>query len=499
MYVAPYIDATGLHIPSYSDILGDMVSEIKNIYGQDTYLGNDSQDYQLLSIYASKTYDVMLQLQAVYNGQSPSTAIGVSLDRLIKINGLQRLIPTWSTCIVTLTGITGAQINGGVVQDINNNKWDLPLFVVIGVGGTMDVTATCSKSGPITASPGDINSIVTPTYGWVSVTNSGSAIPGTDFEADSALRSRQAISTALPSKSIIEGTEGAIAAILGVTRLKIYENDQTSLAGYEVSGLNPSTNISAGPGTKFEIVADVDATYHPITLVLTGLTTGAAIATAIQTAIRALGGIYAAVTVVYTTVYTITSGTTGINSTLRIKAGATLDVTAALKLGANGATDVNGWPGHSITCIVEGGDDGDVADVIWGHKGPGCLANGLTITTITDAWGLTTIIGFGRPISVNIDVVVNVKQLQGYTTAITTAIKAAVAAYLSGISLGTKAVYISSLWGAALSAQTLISPIFSVMGITAARHSGTQGTSDITLAYNEASHGDVVNVTVNVT
>ena len=45
------------------------------------------------------------------------------------------------------------------------------------------------------------------------------------METDAELRRRQAISTALPSLTVFEGTLGAVASIPGVTRSRGYEND----------------------------------------------------------------------------------------------------------------------------------------------------------------------------------------------------------------------------------------------------------------------------------
>ena len=73
-YFAPYIDDAGLHIPTYGDIRDDLVAQFKAIYGQDIYLENDSQDYQMISAFALKTYDTMQLLQVVYNNHSPKTA-----------------------------------------------------------------------------------------------------------------------------------------------------------------------------------------------------------------------------------------------------------------------------------------------------------------------------------------------------------------------------------------------------------------------------------------
>ena len=51
------------------------------------------------------------------------------------------------------------------------------------------------------------------------------ALPGAAVETDAELRRRQAISTALPSLTVFEGTLGAVASIPGVTRSRGYEND----------------------------------------------------------------------------------------------------------------------------------------------------------------------------------------------------------------------------------------------------------------------------------
>lgn len=165
---------------------------------------------------------------------------------------------------------------------------------------------------------------------------------------------------------------------------------------------------------------------------------------------------------------------------------------------ATSSTDSNGLPAHSITAVVENGGDSDVAQAIYNKKGPGVPTNGTTNVQITDSYGVPSTINFYRPSYVDIDVTVNVKQLTGYTTDTTTAIQNSIAAYNNSLSIGDD-LTLSSLWGAALSANTVAtSPIFSITGLTAARHGQTQGTSDITLAFNEVIRGNTAYITVNV-
>lgn len=123
-YFKPYVDSTGLHIPTYNDILEDMIAAMKQIYGDDIYLDNSSPDYQLLSIFALKQSDTLQALAYAYNARSPETAIGASLDSVVKLNGIKRKAAGHSTCQVKITGSPFTQITNGVVKDRAGLTWD---------------------------------------------------------------------------------------------------------------------------------------------------------------------------------------------------------------------------------------------------------------------------------------------------------------------------------------------------------------------------------------
>jgi uncharacterized phage protein gp47/JayE len=389
-YFTPYIDDTGFHIPTYIDVRDQLITDAKSIYGQDIYLGIDSQDYQWISTVSEKIYDAYQLAQLVYNNRGPSTSIGSGLDSVVKINGIKRKPATYSTCYVSLTGLPNAQINNGIALDKGNIKWDLPPSVKLNDSGTLDnVLVTCEISGPIVANPGDIAGIFNPMYGWNGVYNNVNAELGSNVEGDSDLRTRQSNSTANPSKTVLDGTKGAIGQITAVTRFKVYEND-----------------------TK--------------------------------------------------------------------------------------VADVNGLPANSITCVVEGGTDADIANAIYMHKGPGCLANGDIVINEEDQYNSITPIGFTRPTYVDIETVVNIKQIKDYTTATTDLIKENIQAYLNSMEIGGD-LTISSLWGIALQAMpNLASPMFSVVSVTAARLGNAQAAVDIPMAYNEVCRGNINYITVNV-
>ena len=385
-YFKPYIDASGYHYPTYNDIRDDMIDHFRQIYGQDIYLGNDSQDYQMISIFALKIYDTFQAVELDYNNRSPKTAIGTALDGLVKINGLTRKKASYSTVQVTLTGDAGTQVVRGVVRDSNDVQWALPYVVNIGNAGTVTITATCKKIGAVGAPAGSVTGIATPTKGWVSVTNKEQAVLGRPVETDKQLRARQTISVANPSQAVIESTKGAIAAVSGVTRYSVLEND---------------TNI----------------------------------------------------------------------------------------------TDSHGIPGHSISAIVEGGADAEIAKAIYLRKSPGCGTYGTTAINVFNAENVATKIKFFRPAYVKIDVRIRVKKLTGYTKEVEAAIINYVKYYLSILAIG-QSVYLSSIWAVAARAiADITNPTFSVVEVKLGIAGSNPTVANIPISFNQVAQYNSCTVT----
>ncbi len=239
-YAPPSLGSQGLTIPSYSDILNDLLGQYQAIYGQNVYLGTDSADYQWISAFSLKISDLMQAVQLAYNARSPVTAVGSDLDSIVKLSGIARKAASFSTAALTVSGTPNAVLTNAIAKDVNGYLWDLPALVSIGAGGTVVVTATCETAGSVTAQPGQISLIATPAAGWTGVTNASAAVTGLPVESDAQLRGRQALSVALPSHTLLAGTQAAIAALAGVTRYNILENPTGSTDSYG----NPAHSIT---------------------------------------------------------------------------------------------------------------------------------------------------------------------------------------------------------------------------------------------------------------
>lgn len=251
-YTAPTVDDSGLHIPTYQDIEDYLVENARSIFGQDIYLDNDSQDFQFIATLALVVSQTLQAVQLAYNSHSPTTAVGTGLDNVVSINGLSRQSASYSTCPVTLAGTPYTLVSNGIVGDENGNKWNLPESVTLDEFGSASTTATAQELGNITATVGQITNIITPTFGWASVTNPIAATAGEAQETNSELRGRQALSVANPSQAITTGILGAVLDVADVTQATLYEND-TDLP---VSTINGAYNPYDFPPHSITVVAN---------------------------------------------------------------------------------------------------------------------------------------------------------------------------------------------------------------------------------------------------
>ncbi|MDI2595033.1 hypothetical protein POF45_26950 [Pseudomonas sp. 681] len=246
---AATITPTGITAPTYAQVLAYLQAQCRSIYGADVYLEADSQDGQYLAVQALAISDANAATIAAYFSYSPSTAQNAALSINVKINGITRAIPTNSQDDLTIIGQAGTVINNGIAQDQAGNNWMLPATVTIPPSGTITVTATCATIGAVTAGAGQINKIVTATRGWQSVTNASDASAGAPVETDPALRARQKTSTALPSRTVLEGTVGAVAGVAGVTRYVAYDNDSKVTDSNGIPGNHLAMVVEGGDAT----------------------------------------------------------------------------------------------------------------------------------------------------------------------------------------------------------------------------------------------------------
>lgn len=225
-YTAPGIDANGFHAPEYEDILQRLLARFKEIFGDDLYLGPDTQDYQLCAEFADLFDDIGAALAEVYASRNPDLATGLSLDYLLPLNGLRRLLATHSTAVVTAAGTEGITIPAGsLIMDANGHMWATDADATIPDTGSVQINVTAVEAGRISAEIGGISTIMSPTAGWVSVTNAAAAVAGRNVETDAEAHERRAASVSNNGRGMVETIIGNLRQLPGVKKARIYEND----------------------------------------------------------------------------------------------------------------------------------------------------------------------------------------------------------------------------------------------------------------------------------
>ena len=83
-----YIDETGIHTQTVDEIVSELTTEYKNIYGQDINVDSDTPDGQRINIEAQAKADVLDFAVQLYNSFDVDAVGGVAQDRLYKINNI---------------------------------------------------------------------------------------------------------------------------------------------------------------------------------------------------------------------------------------------------------------------------------------------------------------------------------------------------------------------------------------------------------------------------
>ena len=89
-YFAPYIDETGLHMPTYEERLEELMTAYRQIFGEGIVLDPAVPDYQLLSVFARALDDTSALVMDDYNSRNPGYATGTGLDLAAQQYGISR-------------------------------------------------------------------------------------------------------------------------------------------------------------------------------------------------------------------------------------------------------------------------------------------------------------------------------------------------------------------------------------------------------------------------
>jgi uncharacterized phage protein gp47/JayE len=156
-----------------------------------------------------------------------------------------------------------------------------------------------------------------------------------------------------------------------------------------------------------------------------------------------------------------------------------------------------GGPEHSITCVVEGGNDNDIAKQIDLRKTIGCYTTGDVEIEVYDSMGSENKIRFYRPTYTDIYAEITLTPLIGYSTAVADEIKNSIKSYLDKFTIGNN-LYVSQIWEAALSVSPDLKPYFSIDSVTIGTASDSLSTDNLIAGFKEKFQTEIENITITL-
>lgn len=218
------INQNGFKADSFIEILTRLSTQLKDIYGQDINLDQDTQDGQMLGINTTVISDLQDLGLYIYSSMDPDFAEGVNLDRLLKLLARTRLPATKSTVDINLTLGRDAIIPiSYTVSDSNGQNWQIASEQTL-TSGTHLVTFESVDYGIITAESNTITQQVTIMTEIDSLTNPADAVSGRDEESDQELRERRNKILEVNAYSTLGSIVGKLLTLDNVADVCPYEN-----------------------------------------------------------------------------------------------------------------------------------------------------------------------------------------------------------------------------------------------------------------------------------
>ena len=133
------IDANGLQVKTLDELTTELVDALKDIYGTDINVEQDTPDGQEINIFVRCAIDNEDLLVQINNGFDPDLAVGKILDQRVAINGIQRQGGTYTITPITVVTSEACNLYGldqidyevYTVQDEAGIRWMLETTQVI--------------------------------------------------------------------------------------------------------------------------------------------------------------------------------------------------------------------------------------------------------------------------------------------------------------------------------------------------------------------------------
>lgn len=363
------------------EILSDINRRVSDRLGVEIETGSNSLFGQLHGVFAYEIADLWEQAENTYNAMYPNTATGVSLSNAAGLAGISAISGTRSQLLATCYGTDGTAIPYGAQitsSAENGSHWEC-----IATNAAISKNKACYAAYSINST---IQAGTVYTIKINEVTASYTAVSG-----DTASK---VLSTLMKSFSDIPySMDNGILSIRTTTKGEAFATDAQNVTIISIGTPIQFRCVTVGAvnpdiGTINQISTSIPGWTGVLNQYVTSVGQDAETDTHLrQRWNRSL----------------FSRGSTNIDAIAEALADNVTGVTT-VKVYENrtDVTDTDGRPPHSIEAIVEGGENDDIAKVIWKTKAGGINTYGTEHGTTMDANGTEQTLYFNRPSPVKI-------------------------------------------------------------------------------------------------
>ncbi|EHZ6914350.1 baseplate J/gp47 family protein [Listeria monocytogenes] len=235
------LDEHGFKRKTYDELLTDMESKAKELFGEDINLSSHSALGVFLRIIAWFMALIHELAERVYNSGFISSADGVQLDRLGSNISVLREPAMPAVVTLELTGNAGYTIEEGVQFKTKNDVVFEMIDVVTlddkGHGIGQAISQIYSDKANVPAN--SITVVAEPSEDILTVNNPNKADGGSEKENDTSYRARIRLATSASPGPPVNGIISALNQVSGVRSVSIIENNSIDLDAYN----NPAKSV----------------------------------------------------------------------------------------------------------------------------------------------------------------------------------------------------------------------------------------------------------------
>lgn len=250
-----YVSDSGLIVPDTATVQEQVIADFRKALGQDLDTTPETPEGRLIQLITD--YRVNTLGINAYNANQINLryATGRFLDALGSFFGISRISASSTRVLADIVGTAGTVIPAGSqAQTTAGDVFYAENNITIGANGSVSGYFLSLEKGAIPCEVNTLNKIVNAVLGWDTITNTASAIIGTERESDDDFR-RRIINSRISGISLMSAIKSKLENIDNVLSLWAYDNYSNATITYQGISIAPHSIVVIIDGGNNEEIA----------------------------------------------------------------------------------------------------------------------------------------------------------------------------------------------------------------------------------------------------